>query len=63
MCASYNSESKKSTGDTKKDIVYGLEQLLKYNPNLKEYENLLARIKQNISCLDEILLHKKQKWR
>lgn len=54
-------KSKKSTGDIKKDIVSGLEQLLKYNPNLIEYENLLARIKQNISCLDEILLHKKQK--
>ncbi len=54
-------KSKKSTGDIKKDIVAGLEQLLKYNPNLTEYENLLARIKQNISCLDEILLHKKQK--
>ena len=34
---------------------------LKYNPNLVEYENFLARIKQNISCLDEILLHKKEK--
>ena len=54
-------KSKKSTGNIKKDIVSGLEQLLKYNPNLIEYENLLARIKQNISCLDEILLHKKQK--
>ena len=52
---------KKSTGDIKKDIVSGLEQLLEYNPNLVEYENLLARIKQNISCLDEILLHKKEK--
>ena len=54
-------KSKKSTGDIKKDIVSGLEQLLKYNSNLIEYENLLARIRQNISCLDEILLHKKQK--
>ncbi|MBR3628537.1 MAG: hypothetical protein IKN42_06820 [Elusimicrobia bacterium] len=54
-------KSKKSTGNLKKDIVSGLEQLLKYNPNLVEYENLLARIKQNISCLDEILLHKKTK--
>ena len=54
-------KSKKSTGNIKEDIVSGLEQLLKYNPNLAEYENLLARIKQNISCLDEILLHKKQK--
>lgn len=52
-------KSKKSTGDIKKDIVSGLEQLLEYNPNLVEYENFLARIKQNISCLDEILLHKK----
>lgn len=54
-------KSKKSSGDIKKDIVSGLEQLLKYNPNLVEYENFLARIKQNISCLDEILLHKKEK--
>ena len=54
-------KTKKSTGDIKKDIVSGLEQLLNYNPNLVEYKNLLARIKQNISCLDEILLHKKQK--
>ena len=54
-------KTKKSTGDIKKDIVSGLEQLLEYNPNLVEYENLLARIKQNISCLDEILLHKKEK--
>ena len=54
-------KSKKSTGDIKKDIVSGLEQLLEYNPNLVEYESFLARIKQNISCLDEILLHKKQK--
>ena len=54
-------KSKKSSGDIKKDIVSGLEQLLKYNPNLVEYENFLARIKQNLSCLDEILLHKKEK--
>lgn len=54
-------KSKKSSGDIKKDIVSGLEQLLKYNPNLVEYESFLARIKQNISCLDEILLHKKEK--
>jgi hypothetical protein len=54
-------KSKKSSGDIKKDIISGLEQLLKYNPNLVEYENFLARIKQNISCLDEILLHKKEK--
>ncbi|WP_372520658.1 CpXC domain-containing protein [Candidatus Ruminimicrobiellum ovillum] len=54
-------KSKKSSGDIKKDIVSGLEQLLKYNPNLAEYENFLARIKQNLSCLDEILLHKKEK--
>ncbi|MBQ2219305.1 MAG: hypothetical protein II417_00760 [Elusimicrobia bacterium] len=54
-------KSKKSSGDIKKDIVSGLEQLLKYNPNLVEYEKFLARIKQNISCLDEILLHKKEK--
>jgi hypothetical protein len=54
-------KSKKSTGNIKEDIVSGLEQLLKYNSNLAEYKNLLARIKQNISCLDEILLHKKQK--
>ena len=54
-------KSKKSSGDIKKDIISGLEQLLKYNPNLVEYESFLARIKQNISCLDEILLHKKEK--
>ena len=54
-------KTKKSTGDIKKDIVSGLEQLLNYNPNLVEYKNLLARIKQNISCLDEILLHRKEK--
>ena len=54
-------KSKKSSGDIKKDIISGLEQLLKYNPNLVEYEKFLARIKQNISCLDEILLHKKEK--
>ena len=52
-------KSRKSTGDIKRDIVSGLEQLLRYNPNLVEYESLLARIKQNIYCLDEILLHKK----
>jgi len=52
---------KKSTGDTKLDIVSGLEQLLKYNPNLIEYSNFLSRIKKNISCLDEILLHKEEK--
>lgn len=50
-------KSKKTTNDIKKDIVSGLEQLLKYNPNLVEYEKFLARIKQNIFCLDEILLH------
>ena len=54
-------KSKKSSGDIKKDILLGLEKLLEYNPNLVEYESFLARIKQNVSCLDEILLHKKQK--
>ena len=54
-------KTKKTTGDIKKDIVIGLEKLLEYNPNLIEYGNFLSRIKQNISCLDEILLHKKQK--
>jgi hypothetical protein len=33
--------------------------LLKYNPNLSEYEKLLARIKKNLKCLDEILAHRK----
>lgn len=47
----------KTTNDIKKDIVYGLEQLLEYNSNLIEYKNFLTRIKQNISCLDEILTH------
>ncbi|MDD3922152.1 MAG: CpXC domain-containing protein [Endomicrobiaceae bacterium] len=51
---------KKSTGDIKKDIISGLEMLLKYNPNLSEYEKLLSRIKKNVSCLDEILMYKKQ---
>jgi hypothetical protein len=51
---------KKSTGDIKKDIISGLEMLLKYNPNLSEYEKLLSRIKKNVSCLDEILIYKKQ---
>jgi len=50
---------KKSSGDIRKDIVSGLEMLLKYNPNLSEYEKLLARIKKNLKCLDEILAHRK----
>lgn len=54
-------KSKKKTGDIRTDIVSGLEQLLQYNANLTEYKNLLTRIKQNISCLDEILLHRKEK--
>ncbi len=52
---------KESSGDMKKDIISGLEKLLEYNPHLAEYEKLLARIKNNISCLDEILVHKKKK--
>ena len=52
-------KNKKTSGDIKKDIVSGLETLLQYNPNLSEYEKLLARIKNSASCLDEILLHKK----
>ncbi len=47
--------------DIKKDIVAGLEALIKYNPNLVEYGKLLERIKSNVSCLDEILRHKKIK--
>lgn len=54
-------KKKESSGDIKKDIISGLEKLLEYNPNLVEYEKFLARIKNNISCLDEILLHKKIK--
>lgn len=54
-------KNKKSAGDIKKDIVSGLELLLKYHPNLSEYEKLLARIKKNILCLNEILLHEKSK--
>lgn len=54
-------KTKKTTGDIKKDIVSGLEILLEYNPNLSEYEKLLARIKNSNTCLDEILLHKKVK--
>lgn len=54
-------KKKESSGDLKKDIVSGLEMLLEYNPNLAEYEKFLARIKSNVSCLDEILVHKKKK--
>ena len=52
---------KKSTGNINLDIVLSLEKLLKFNPNLKEYKNLLTRIKQNKNFLDEILFHKKEK--
>ena len=52
---------KKSSGNNIKDIIAGLEKLLSYNENLIEYEKLLVRIKQNPSCLDEILTHKSKK--
>ena len=52
---------KKSSGNNIKDIIAGLEKLLSYNENLMEYEKFLVRIKQNPSCLDEILMHKSKK--
>lgn len=54
-------KKKESSCDIKKDIVLGLEKLLEHNPNLAEYEKFLKRVKNNISCLDEILVHKKIK--
>jgi len=48
----------KNEKDKTKAIIFGLEKLLEYNNNLVEFEKLLARIKSNPSCLNEILLHK-----
>ena len=54
-------KKKETSGNIKEDIVSGLEMLLAHNPNLTEYDKFLKRIKNNISCLDEILVHKKVK--